>query len=127
MYDSILKNTISTCMTRDDDVTVVANILIEDFIASSTSVILVHYSSSISMITLDYKVKSDFIDSSYTMLSSNLILSVTQMVTLMLYYDDLEIILHCMNVLQILLLQLIYYKQRMKVIPMIRPDYQIVR
>jgi len=77
MYDSILKNTISTCMTRDDDVTVVANILIEDFIASSTSVMLVHYSSSISMITLDYKVKSDFIDSSYTMLSSNLILSVT--------------------------------------------------
>jgi len=77
MYDSILKKTISSCMTRDDDVTVVANMLIEDLITSSTLVMLVRYSSSISMITLDYKVKSDLIDSSYTMLSSNLILSVT--------------------------------------------------
>lgn len=77
MYDSILKKTISSCMTRDDDVPVVANMLIEDLITSSTSVMLVRYSSSISMITLDYKVKSDLIDSSYTMLSSNLIRSVT--------------------------------------------------
>jgi hypothetical protein len=65
-------------MTRDDDVTtVVANILIEDLIASSTSVMLLHYSNSIGMVTLDYKVKSDLIDSSYTVLSSNLIRSVT--------------------------------------------------
>lgn len=66
---------------NNDDVTDVANIVIEDLIVSSTttSMLIVHYSSSSGdvMVTLDYQVKSNLIDSSYTILSSNLIRSVS--------------------------------------------------